>query len=68
MLFNPDAPISGISDDERKDDLVELERLSMFLQDIAIPKFVHDLNSRVSEPLTGKELEDEMHERGINMR
>mgnify|MGYP001111039649 FL=1 len=38
------------------------------MQDIIIPRLINDLNTQECEVLTGDELTEEMHSRGINLR
>ncbi len=54
--------------DQRTEDQEELYRASLRVTDEIIPQIVKELNEIEEDPLSGKDLLELFHSRGLNMR
>lgn len=71
LAFNPDVftpvPLGG-TEEENEADKEAVRKLGKFIVDVALPKFVWELQHGAVAPIDGVNLRDSMHARGINMR
>ncbi|VFR02371.1 unnamed protein product [Cuscuta campestris] len=71
ILFNPnvftDFKLAGKKEDIAADEEL-VKKASLYLKDVVLPKFIHDLCSLEISPIDGNALTDALHAHGINLR
>lgn len=71
ILFNPNAftefKLAG-SQDEIAADEENVRRVSLYLADVVLPKFIQDLCTLEVSPMDGQTLTEALHAHGINIR
>lgn len=45
-----------------------MRKASLYLKDVALPKFIHDLSTLEVSPMDGQTLTEALHAHGINVR
>nr|GMD59516.1 clustered mitochondria protein [Ipomoea batatas] len=71
ILFNPNAftdfKLAGNKEDIAADEEL-VKKVSLYLKDVVLPKFVHDLCTLEVSPMDGQTLTEALHAHGINLR
>ncbi|XP_019186851.1 PREDICTED: clustered mitochondria protein-like isoform X2 [Ipomoea nil] len=71
ILFNPNAftdfKLAGNKEDIAADEEL-VKKVSLYLKDVVLPKFVHDLCALEVSPMDGQTLTEALHAHGINLR
>ncbi|KAK3009870.1 hypothetical protein RJ639_011214 [Escallonia herrerae] len=71
ILFNPNVftefKLAG-SQEEIAADEENVRKVSLYLRDVVIPKFIHDLCTLEVSPMDGQTLTEALHAHGINVR
>ncbi|XP_047980101.1 clustered mitochondria protein-like isoform X1 [Salvia hispanica] len=71
ILFNPNVftefKLSG-NPEEIAADEENVRKASLYLKDVALPKFIHDLCTLEVSPMDGQTLTEALHAHGINVR
>ncbi|XP_051144780.1 clustered mitochondria protein-like isoform X2 [Andrographis paniculata] len=71
ILFNPnvftECKLSG-SPEEIAADEENVRKASLYLKDVVLPKFIHDLSTLEVSPMDGQTLTEALHAHGINVR
>ncbi|KAL9142343.1 hypothetical protein ABFS82_14G163600 [Erythranthe guttata] len=71
ILFNPNVftefKLAGNTEDIAADQ-ENVRNASLYLKDVVLPKFIHDLSSLEVSPMDGQTLTEALHAHGINVR